>query len=127
MIDNTLTAIAKIMFSDKHLWSIVTDDQKRQHFFIFNRFLSKVYPKQALALNNKYIDGAIGMDIWFSFLKNKPYPTLFWSKAPKDKNKYQILIDRYKLSLEDFEFLLHFHEQEMDEELKYLIQINKQK
>ena len=73
-VEDNLLSMFKVLFTERSKWDFVTDKQKEDYFFILNRYLSKRYLKQAKLLNSKFIDKVSGMNIWFHFLKNEPYP-----------------------------------------------------
>lgn len=68
-------------------WEAITEDDKNKNFFIFNRYFSKKYVEQAQLLNLKNIDKVVGMELWYQFMKNEPYPKFFFSKSDT-KDKY---------------------------------------
>lgn len=102
-------------FTSQKGWEKITDDDKIKSSFIFNRFLSKVYPEKAQLLNLKGIDKSIVMDLWFSYMKTEPYPKWFWSKSPK--------IDRYDIDEKDFKLLMVKLNLNKEEDLVYLLNI----
>jgi hypothetical protein len=133
MIENNILAISKAMFNNKQDWNKVTDTQKEQFFFIFNRYFSKKYPSEAFHLNDQNQNKSFGMDVWFEFMKNKPYPNWFWSK-PKDKDSKtetftnkdkSMLLEHLDLKNEELSFLIKHHKDELIEELDYLKKCNK--
>lgn len=128
IIENNILAISNALLKDKHLWKWVTDDQKEQHFFIFNRFFSKMYPYQSSLLNNKEIDKIVAMDMWFYFMKEKPYPRWFWSKNKnkKEKNGDELHII-FDMKEEEIQHILEFYPNEFKDELDYLNSLKKQK
>ena len=132
MIENNILAISNVMFRNKEDWSKVSDDQKDQFFFIFNRYFSKRYPIESQLLNSKSIDKTIGMDLWFNFMKSKPYPKWFWSKPKEEKIKGDIsekefkrLLSHLQIKSEELDFLIKHHKDEVIEELEYLKKIDK--
>ena len=132
MIENNILAISNVMFRNKEDWSKVSDDQKDQFFFIFNRYFSKKYPIESQLLNSKSIDKTIGMDLWFHFMKSKPYPKWFWSKSTEKSekeefNEKELLMLRQYLDIksEELDFLIKHHKDEIIEELEYLKKSNK--
>lgn len=132
MIDNNILAISNAMFKDKKNWSKVTDEQKDQFFFIFNRYFSKRYPKESQFLNGKEINKSDGMDLWFEFLKNKPYPQWFWSKSTEKSEKGEFnekelsMLRQYlDVKSEELDFLIKHHRDEVIEELEYVKKSNK--
>ena len=132
MIDNNILAISNAMFKDKKNWSKVTDEQKEQFFFIFNRYFSKRYPKESQLLNGKEINKSDCMDLWFEFIKNKPYPQWFWSKSTEKSEKgefseKELMMLRQYLDIksEELDFLIKHNREEIIEELEYLKKSNK--
>jgi len=126
-IDNNILAISKCMFQNRKDWVHVTDDQKSEFFFIFNRFFSKKYPDLAQKMNDKMQDKVLGMDMWFLFMEGEPYPKWFWSKLEKSKTDMPItekesdlLVRKFGIKFEELEILLKFHLDEVMEELKYI-------
>jgi hypothetical protein len=111
-------------------WEEITEDDKNKNFFIFNRYFSKAYPKQAQLLNLKNIDKVVAMELWYQFMKNEPYPDWFWSKseksdkpilAPKD---YKMLLVSLKVKPDDLDYLIEKHYEFVKEELSYLKKVN---
>lgn len=111
-------------------WEAITVEEKEKNFFIFNRYFSKRYPEQAQLLNLKNIDKVVGMELWYQFMKNEPYPSYFWSKseksdkpilAPKD---YRMLLVSLKVKPDDLDYLIEKHYEFIKEELSYLKKVN---
>ena len=114
----------------KGSWEKITVEEKEKNFFIFNRYFSKRYPEQAQLLNLKNIDKVVGMELWYQFMKNEPYPDWFWSKseksdkpvlAPKD---YKMLLVSLKVKPDDLDYLIEKHFDFVKEELSYLKKVN---
>jgi len=126
IIENNLLEISKCMFQNKNNWKFVTNEQKEQFFFIFNRFFSKRYPEYSQLLNDKLINKSVGMDLWFEFFKSQPYPQWFWSKSSKtdkiDSNeKFEFEIKRiFNLKDQEFEFLNKNFPEEIQTEIDNL-------
>ncbi len=118
------------MFTNKKDWCWVTNEQKEQFFFIFNRYFSRKYPNLSQLVNHKLIDKSVGMDLWFEFMKNKPYPQWFWSKTKKtskqnkDENLYEELRQSLNITETEFDFLSEYYPQELEEEINYIKQKN---
>lgn len=128
IIENNILAISNVIFKDKHLWKWVTDEQKEQHFFILNRFFSKMYPNHSLLLNNKNIDKSMSMDMWFYFMKDKPYPRWFWSKSKNKKEKNgEELHKIFDITIEELQHISRFYPDELRDETDYLNSLKKQK
>jgi len=125
-IESNLLAISDCLFKNKSNWEFVDDSQKDQFFFIFNRYFAKKYPELSQLLNDKNIDKSVGMDLWFEFFRNKPYPQWFWAKSKKttkNTNDDDLLIDMQNqlgLNTQEFEFLKVNYPQEIETEINYL-------
>ena len=122
-----LLEVSNIMFKDKSNWGKVTDEEKSAYFFIFNRYFSKKYPDFSQVLNSKEIDKSLGMDLWFNFMKDKPYPQWFWSKSEKKSDKGEIsekhinkILETYDLKRDEFDFILKYYPEEIKEEIQYI-------
>ena len=133
-IDNNILAISKVMFQEREKWKFVSDEQKESFFFIFNRYFSKKYPQLSQLLNQKDINKSDGMDMWFNFMKDKSYPKWFWSKSEKEKEKsdfsekdLELLCMRHNLRKEELDLLIKYNSEEVKEELKYILNSEKQK
>ena len=126
VVQDNLLEISKVFFSGHHNWNLVTDEQKNTYFFIFNRYFSKKYPHLSQLLNDKTIDKSIGMDLWYNFMKSKPYPQWFWSKSKKisDTDDSEIILEElrvtHNLKPQEFDFLIENFPDKIDEEIKNL-------
>jgi hypothetical protein len=131
-IENNIFSIFNIITKDKEKWKYVTDKQKEEFFFIFNRFFSKRYVEYSHLLNVKNIDKVVAMDLWYHFMKTEPYPRWFWSKSDKnDKNilsnsEYKLLLRHFFIKPEDLDYLINYHFDFIKDELDYLKKLNKQ-
>jgi hypothetical protein len=136
IIDNNPLAIFKAMRDkDKHgndLWIWVTDSQKEQFFFLFNRYYSKKFPQRSQLLNDKLTDKVSGMELIRHTLKDGPYPGWIWSKSEKKEKtdeytdkEINLLMSSYNIKFEELMFLINFYPQTVKEELKYLKEANK--
>lgn len=116
--------VSKAMFYKKD-WNKIPDEEKESCFFIFNRYFSKKYPKQAQLLNLKTIDKVSAMNIWYNFMLDKPYPKWFWSKSPAiKKNKlpkkdFELLLKRLLIKESDLDYLIENNFDFIKEEIKY--------
>ncbi len=125
----TLTDITNILFNKKELWYTIPDEVKEQYFFIINRYLSKIYPKQAQLLNDKSIDKIMSMDTWYAFLLNKPYPRDMWSKSNNKSEKdlfstkeINSIKAEYGFTEDEIDLLIKYNLEEFKEEVKFLNQ-----
>jgi hypothetical protein len=132
-MSKNILEISKIMFKDRHKWNTVTDKEKQLSFFIYNRYFSKRYHSLAQLLNSKEMDYALGMDLIYHYLKDKPYPNWFWSKSDKtkDKNKlftekdYKKLMEVFSIKMDEVEILIEYYPDIVKEELDYINKANK--
>lgn len=130
-IDNHLLGITNAMFKDKDKWKWVSDEQKNEFFFIINRLLSKRFPEKSQLLNTKSIDKVSGLELWYQFMKNKPYPSWIWSKSEKEKpiiseTDYKLLLNKFKIKDLDLDYLIENHFDFVKEELSYYKKLEKQ-
>ena len=127
-----LKLIGDAMFTNKVKWEDVPDDEKESCFFIINRMFSKKYPEKAQLLNLKSIDKISSMDLWYYFMKDKPYPNWFWSKSDKEEKSELSESDRnilrHKLKIKEFDldYLIKKHFEFIKEELTYYKKLEKQ-
>ena len=110
-----LKKIADAMFDDKNKWDNITDEEKENSFFIFNRFFSKKYPYKSQLFNIKTIDKTTSMNLWHQFMKEKNYPQWFWSKSKEKKQN---------ISNKDFKLLMKKLDINKEKDLEYLIENN---
>ncbi len=123
---SNLREITDAIFKYRSNWVKISDEDKVKNAFIVNRFLSKTYPKKAMSLNLKSQDPVSSINIWYHFMGGERYPSDFWSKSPKLKNKVvekdkRLLIEKLELNKkEDLEYLIEHHPDLIKEELKWL-------
>jgi hypothetical protein len=132
-IDDNILAVSKCIFQNREHWQYVTDKQKKDFFFIFNRYLSKRYPYLAQMLNDKLFDEISGMNLIYAFFTNKPYPKWFWSKSEKKSEKTLFsnseivsLQARLDINKDELDILLMYHLDEVKEEIKWMKSLNEQ-
>jgi hypothetical protein len=127
-----LKLVADAMFYKRGDWKNLPDYEKESSFFIFNRYFSKKFPDKAQLLNLKVIDKVTAMELWFQFMRDKPYPNWFWSKAEKiEKSDYpekdfNLLLRSLRLKVDDLKYLLDKFPDVMSEELKYYKSLEKE-
>lgn len=129
-----LIDIANAMFKKKSDWEKLTDEDKELNFFIFNRYFSKKFPEKSQLLNQKGIDKVTGMNLWYYFMLDKPYPNWFWSKSEDESiseesiisdKDFSFLLERLKLDEFNLNSLIKYYPDLIEEELKYLKDIDK--
>jgi hypothetical protein len=130
-INDNLLDVFNAMFKDRESWKYVNDELKEKYFFIVNRNLSKKYPEKAQLFNTKNIDKVSSMNLWYSFMYNKPYPKWFWNKMLKENNPkisdkdYQFLLYNLKVKKTDLDYLINNNINFVLKELKYYKQLEK--
>lgn len=118
--------IVNRIFYLKEQYNEVTDEDKITSFFMINRKLGKGHPELAMKFNDKSIDKASAVDLWFEHFKDvNKIPDWYWDpKNRKTTNKskkignYQMVKERYELSDKDMEFLEKFYEDDLKSEMK---------
>ena len=127
-----MMGIFNAMIKNKNNWIYVTDKQKEEFHFIFNRYFSKKYIEQASLMNIKGIDKVLVMDLWYNFMLTQPFPRWFWSKSEKvDKPKitekeFKMLTIKLKVKPDDINYLIDKHPEFIKDELDYYKKLEKQ-
>ena len=126
----TILDVSKVLFVNRSEWGSISDQEKNENFFIFNRYFSKRYPHLSQMLNHKEQDKSIGLDIWFKFMENKPYPKWFWSKSEKknfkEDSEYKKFLKEIKgFDDRDSDFLIKFFPDQVEEEFDYYKKLQK--
>ena len=133
-IENNLTGVTNAMFRTREQWYLVTDEMKEKNAFIINRYMSKKYPKHAMELNIKGMSKIMIVNMWYAFMKKQSYPNFLWSKSTiiKDKQKdlfsekeINMLLKFLDIKMIELNYLIQFHLEDVKEDLKYLISLEK--
>ena len=128
--------IVNIIFMNKDKYHLISDKDKIDGFYMINKKFSIKYPKIARFLNNKDIDRASAVDMWFiHFKKINNIPSWYWAKTPfkKDKKKKlsgpdtKKIIEEFDLSDDEFQFLYDNYKDDVDFELKMIKRWEKNK
>ena len=125
-----LIDVANAMFR-KAPWEKIKDEDKEKFFFIFNRYFAKKYPERSQLLNLKVIDKVSSLDLWYHFMKDKPYPNWFWSKSGKTEKSeipekdYKLLLMKLKIKDIDLDYIIENNPEFIKEELKYYKDLDK--
>lgn len=134
IIEDNILAVSNCIFKNKNHWVYVTDEMKKKYFFIFNRYMSKMYPERAQCLNDKLMDEILGMNLIYAFLSRKSYPKWFWSKSEKKENKVLFsqkelvsLQKKFDITQSELDILVTYYSDDVKEELKYIKSLNDEK
>ena len=128
--------IINIIFENKSLYSTISDKDKIDGFYMINKKLSIAYPGTAKFLNDKSIDRASAVDMWFLKFKNVgKIPQWYWTKSPYQKSKKtklsgpdsEKLKNEFDLTDNELEFLYSNFKDDVDYELKLIKRWEKNK
>lgn len=118
------------IFQNKKNYHTATDEDKINTFFIVNKKFSLGKLEISQFFNHKCIDKASAMDLWFLLYRNvNKTPGWYWTKNPNkkedkiksiSKTDKEILMEYYKLSEKDFEFLCEHYRDDVDYKIKIL-------
>jgi hypothetical protein len=112
-------------FKDQYIE--VSDEDKVVSFFMINRKLGKGHPELAMIFNDKNIDKASAVDMWFEYFKDvNIIPDWYWDtknrksavEVKKYSGDYKKVKERHGLKDKDIEFLVRFYEDELKNEMK---------
>ena len=123
------THIVDFIFKKKEEYKKLSNEDKEKFFFIINRKFARGYPQNAQFFNDKSIDKASAMDIWYHFFIKKRVqgiPSWYWTpKKEKEKEKsvatksdIEFLMSFYDIKERDVYFLIKNYPDEVTEELK---------
>ena len=130
--------LANIIFKDKNKYKFVSDEEKEASFFMLNIKYAIKYLKQAQFFNNKNIDRASAIDIWYQvFYKTTNGTPPWWWKTnqkPKDKQKsdfnntdIKLIKEYYNINNKDIDFLIKFYSDKLKEDIKRLKKFKSEK
>ena len=122
------THIVDMIFKKKDDYKKLSNEDKEKNFFIINRKFARGFPNHAQYVNNKMIDEASALDIWYQFFIKKRttgIPSWYWVPK-KDKKKKSIatkkdiefLMNFYDIKERDVNFLIEHYPKEVIEEIK---------
>lgn len=127
--------LANIIFKDKSKYKFVSDEEKETNFFMLNRKYAIKYLKQAQFFNNKNVNRASAMDIWYQvfYKTTNGTPSWWWSTKvePKTKSEFvnsdiKLVKSHYSISDSDIKFLIKFYPDKLKEDIKRLKKFNKE-
>lgn len=109
--------LANIIFKDKNKYEYVSDEEKENNFFILNRKYAIKYLKQAQFFNNKNIDKASAIDVWYQvfYKTTNGTPDWWWKTSQKSKEKI-----KSEFTAADLKFIKEYY-QLTDNDIKFLV------
>lgn len=128
-------SLSNIIFKDKDKYKYVSDEEKETNFFILNRKFAIKYLKQAQFFNNKNINKASAIDIWYQIFKNTINTPQWWwktkvSKKEKpdfSKDDIKLLKEYHNITDNDIDFLIKYEKEKLKLELKRIKKFNGKK
>ena len=127
--------VMDFIFTKKEEYKKLSQKDKEDNFFIVNRKLAREYPKQAQFLNNKIVDKASAMDIWYMFCIKKRIhgtPSWYWfkqtnksDKSSLKKEEKEYILNMYDITILELNFLEKYYPEEIKEEIKKFKKFNK--
>jgi len=126
--------LANIIFKDKSKYKFVSDEEKETNFFMLNRKYAIKFLKQAQFFNNKNVNRASAMDIWYQvFYKTTNGTPQWWWKTKveaKQKSEFinadiKLVKSYYDITDTDIKFLIKFQPEKLKEDIKRLKKFNK--
>lgn len=123
--------LANIIFKDKDKYNFVSDEEKENCFFVLNRKFAFKYSKQAQFFNNKNINKASAIDLWYQiFYKTTNGTPQWWWKTKqqtkiKPKSEFnnadlKLVKEHYNITDNDVNFLVKFYSDKLKEDIKRL-------
>ena len=131
------THIVDFIFKNKEDYKKLSDEDKDKFFFIINRKFARAYPQHSQFFNKKDINKASAMDLWYYYFIKKRVqgiPSWYWTKKSQVKkestikysaNEVDFLINFYDINEDDIKYLIKYHPNEIDEEVKKYRKFNK--
>lgn len=127
-------SLSNIIFKDKDKYKYVTDEEKNDCFFKLNRKFAIKYLKQAQFFNNKNVNRASAIDVWFQvFYKITNGTPSWWWLTKKNKetvktefvNKdLKMIKDFYELTDYDIKFLTTYFKDDLKIDIKRIKKFN---
>jgi hypothetical protein len=121
--------LANIIFKDKDKYKFISDEEKETNFFVLNRKFALKYIKQAQFLNNKNIDKASALDIWYQvfYKTTNGTPQWWWKtnqlkkskvKSEFNNNDLKIIKEYYNIKDKDIDFLIEYYSDKLKDDIK---------
>jgi len=119
--------IVDSIFVNKSNYKNISDGDKILSFYMINKKFSIKYPKIAEYFNDRSIDKASALDMWFLYFKNtQGIPYWYWTKSKTKKEKVKKIsgpdkkdiIEDFDLTENEFDFIAKHFEDELDYEIK---------
>lgn len=134
MVKLDFITLSNIIFKDKKKYKKVSDEEKELNFFILNRKFAFKYLKQAQFFNNKNIDKASALDVWYEifYRTTNGTPKWWWQTKPIKKveksfnsSDIKLIKDYYNLTNKDMNFLINYYSDKMKDDIKRIKRFKK--
>lgn len=134
MVKVDFISLANIIFKDKDKYKFISDEEKENNFFVLNRKFAFNYLKQAQFFNNKNIDKASAIDIWYQifYKTTKGTPSWWWKSKQKVKEKTDIsnndiklIKNFYNLTDSDIKFLIKYKSDKLKNDIERIKKFDK--
>lgn len=124
--------IVNVIFENKNKYQEISDKEKSDGFFMINKkfLMNSDLLNICNSFNIKNVDRASAIDLYYLYFKNKHnIPGWYWKKSPYTKIKKakklsksdkELIINEFKLTEQDFDFLIKNYKDDIDYELKIL-------
>lgn len=129
--------LANIIFKDKDKYTFVSNEEKEDAFFKLNRKFAFKYLKQAQFFNNKIIDKATVIDLWYQIFYKTTNGTPQWWWKTKQISKLQtksnisttdikMIKTIYNINDKDVDFLIKFFNEKLKNDIERLKKFKKE-
>jgi hypothetical protein len=136
MVKIDFITLANIIFKDKDKYKFVSDEEKENNFFVLNKKFAFKYLRQAQFFNNKNIDKAAAIDIWYQifYKTTNGTPQWWWLSKQKakekikseiNKNDIELIKEYYSFTDNDIKFLTIFFIDKLKEDIKRIKKFKK--
>lgn len=125
--------LSNIIFKNKDKFKYVSDEEKETSFFKLNRKFAFKFLKKAQFFNNKNINRASSIDIWFQiFINSTGIPQWWWKTNANPKVKLiipnadmKLFKEYYDLTDNDINFLIKYKHEKMKLDIKRIKKFKK--
>ena len=128
--------LANIIFKNKDKYKFVSDEEKEESFFKLNRKFAFKDIKKAQFFNNKNIDRASSIDVWYQifYKTTNGTPSWWWktkqiikqNKSDFTSAEIKMIKKVYDINNKDVEFLIKFFNEKLKKDIEKLKNFKKE-